>query len=282
MITYNNLLFKYKRKLEEADISTQTGKLFLFELCNEREIDLYLKMDEDADTEIVEKFTDGMTRILNHEPMNYVLGYCWFFGYKFYVSNNVLIPRYETEELVANTLSFIDNNYGSYDKIKLIDVGTGSGAIAISLANDEPKLIVKASDISEEAISMAKRNALENNANVEFLVGSMLDPFINNNDKVDIIVSNPPYIPNKELLERSVVDFEPNVALFGGEDGLYFYNEILSKAHLILNDNGLIAFEMGYNQSDKLVEMAKSYFPGSKIEVIKDINAKDRMLFIKL
>ena len=282
METYNQLLFKYKNELRENNISDQTSKLFLFELCNELDIDLYMNIDSEANEVIIKKYNEGIKRILNQEPMNYVLGYCWFFGYKFIVSNDVLIPRYETEELVVNTLSYIDNYYESYDTIDLIDVGTGSGAIAISLACEEPKLKVSASDISAGAIDVAKKNAKTNNSNVEFMVGSMLDPFINNNIKVDIIVSNPPYIPSSETLESSVVDFEPNIALFGGEDGLYFYNEILSKASLVLNDNGLIAFEIGFDQAVNITNLAKKYFNNSKIDVVKDINGKDRMLFIKL
>ena len=282
METYNQLLFKYKNELRENNISDQTSKLFLFELCNELDIDLYMNIDSEANEVIIKKYNEGIKRILNQEPMNYVLGYCWFFGYKFIVSNDVLIPRYETEELVVNTLSYIDNYYESYDTIDLIDVGTGSGAIAISLACEEPKLKVSASDISDGAIDVAKKNAKTNNSNVEFMVGSMLDPFINNNIKVDIIVSNPPYIPSSEALESSVVDFEPNIALFGGEDGLYFYNEILSKASLVLNDNGLIAFEIGFDQAVNITNLAKKYFNNSKIDVVKDINGKDRMLFIKL
>ena len=282
METYNQLLFKYKDELKENNISDQTSKLFLFELCNELDIDLYMNIDSEANEVVIKKYNEGIKRILNQEPMNYVLGYCWFFGYKFIVSNDVLIPRYETEELVVNTLSYIDNYYESYDTIDLIDVGTGSGAIAISLACEEPKLKVSASDISAGAIDVAKKNAKTNNSNVEFMVGSMLDPFINNNIKVDIIVSNPPYIPSSESLESSVVDFEPNIALFGGEDGLYFYNEILSKASLVLNDNGLIAFEIGFDQAVNITNLAKKYFNNSKIDVVKDINGKDRMLFIKL
>ena len=282
METYNQLLFKYKNELRENNISDQTSKLFLFELCNELDIDLYMNIDSEANKVVIKKYNEGIKRILNQEPMNYVLGYCWFFGYKFIVSNDVLIPRYETEELVVNTLSYIDNYYKSYDTIDLIDVGTGSGAIAISLACEEPKLKVSASDISDGAIDVAKKNAKTNNSNVEFMVGSMLDPFINNNIKVDIIVSNPPYIPSSEALESSVVDFEPNIALFGGEDGLYFYNEILSKASLVLNDNGLIAFEIGFDQAVNITNLAKKYFNNSKIDVVKDINGKDRMLFIKL
>ena len=282
METYNQLLFKYKDKLRESNISDQTSRLFLNELCNEQGINLYMNIDTEVNEVINKKYNEGIKRILNQEPMDYVLGYCCFFGYKFIVSNDVLIPRCETEELVVNTLSYIDKYYESYDTVNLIDVGTGSGAIAISLACEESKLKVCASDISSSAIDVAKKNAKTNAANVEFLVGSMLDPFIDYNIKVDIIVSNPPYIPCSETLESSVVNFEPNIALFGGDDGLYFYNEILSKASLVLNDNGLIAFEIGFDQAINITNLAKKYFNNSKIDVVKDINGKDRMLFIKL
>ena len=110
----------------------------------------------------------------------------------------------------------------------------------------------------------------------------MLDPYIENNIKVDILVSNPPYIKANEILESSVIDYEPHVALFGGDDGLKFYREIFKKAKDVVKDNGMLFFEIGYDQKDNLTSLAREYFTKAYIEVFKDINGKDRMLFIKL
>ena len=281
MSTYNQLIHEYRNKFYEKGLSPETVKAFIFELCNEYGINLYLDLDKETDERVVKKFNDGIKRLLNNEPLNYVLGYSYFYGYKFIVNKNVLIPRYETEELVGLILSKYDEFYKG-KAINICDVGTGSGAIAIALKKEEEKLNVYASDISKEALEVAKINARNNDADITFMSGSMLEPYIENNIKVDILVSNPPYIKTIENIESSVYDFEPHVALFGGEDGLKFYREIFENADKIINPKGLMFFEMGYDLKDALSELAKKYFPDSKIEVYKDINNKDRMLMIRL
>lgn len=281
MATYNELIHKYKNELNNKGLSLELGKAFIFELCNEYKVNLYMEMDNNALDIIETRFNDGMKRMLNDEPMNYVLGYSYFYGYKFTVNEDVLIPRPETEELVCLILQKYDEFFKG-QTIDICDVGTGSGAIAISLKKEENNLNVYASDISEKALEVAKKNAEDNEAQVKFLCGSMLEPYIENNIKVDILVSNPPYIKANEDLQASVVDYEPHVALFGGEDGLKFYREIFENAHKILKDNSMLFFEMGYDQKENLTNLASQYFINAHIEVLKDINGKDRMLFIKL
>ena len=281
MSTYNQLIHEYRNKFYEKGLSPETVKAFIFELCNEYGINLYLDLDKETDERVLKKFNDGIKRLLNNEPLNYVLGYSYFYGYKFIVNKNVLIPRYETEELVGLILSKYDEFYKG-KAINICDVGTGSGAIAIALKKEEDRLNVYASDISQEALEVARINASNNDADITFMSGSMLEPYIENNIKVDILVSNPPYIKTIENIESSVYDFEPHVALFGGEDGLKFYREIFENADKIINPKGLMFFEMGYDLKDALSELAKKYFPDSKIEVYKDINNKNRMLMIRL
>ena len=237
-------------------------KAFLFELCNDHKVNLYLDIDKEVNPDVYELFTKGMERIMNNEPMNYVLGYSYFYGYRFVVNDGVLIPRPETEELVGLILGKYDE-YFNGKSIDLCDVGTGSGAIAIALKKEEDRL-----------------NAQNNDAKVEFFQGSMLEPFIERDIKVDILVSNPPYIKTVETIEASVYDYEPHVALFGGEDGLKFYREILQNAHKVLKPKGFIFFEMGYDLKDSLSALVKEYYPESRIEVYKDINGKDRMMMI--
>ena len=174
----------------------------------------------------------------------------------------------------------IDDHFEDYSSIQLCDVGTGSGAIAISLALEEPKLHVTATDISNDALEVAKMNAKELDAHVQFYQGDMLQPLIENNIKVDIFVSNPPYIPNTQDIEAVVKDNEPHVALFGGNDGLYFYRKIFSQVKEVINDRALLAFEMGFDQRELMEEALAHYFPDTPYDIIKDINGKDRMLFI--
>ena len=279
MKTYNQLIHEYRKIFKEKELPPETVKAFLFELCNDHKVNLYLDIDKEVNPDVYELFTKGMERIMNNEPMNYVLGYSYFYGYRFVVNDGVLIPRPETEELVGLILGKYDE-YFNGKAIDLCDVGTGSGAIAIALKKEEDRLNVYASDISEDALKVARLNAQNNDAKVEFFQGSMLEPFIERDIKVDILVSNPPYIKTVETIEASVYDYEPHVALFGGEDGLKFYREILENAHKVLKPKGFIFFEMGYDLKDSLSALAKEYYPESRIEVYKDINGKDRMMMI--
>ncbi len=192
------------------------------------------------------------------------MGYEWFYGYDYIVNENVLIPRPETEELVGLVLQVFDDKFSDRQSVETFDVATGSGAIGITLALEESRMHVTASDISQEAIEVAKQNKEKFNANVEFIVGDMLQPFIDNQLHCDILVCNPPYIPQEETMEHSVVDYEPHVALFGGEDGLKFYRDVFEKADQVLNPGGFLAFEMGYQQGEALKQLALEYFPKRK------------------
>ena len=279
-ITYNELLIKYYSLATQNDISEQTVKLFLNDLCNDLGIDLFIEIDNNVNDRLLELFEDGIYRIFKGVPMDYVLGYTYFMGYKFIVNNDVLIPRCETEELVAEVLQVIDDKFIDYKSINLFDVCTGSGNIAISLKLEEDKLNVYASDISDKAIFVANNNANTLKSNVKFYVGDMLQPLIDTNIKADIVVCNPPYIPKQEILESSVVDYEPNIALFGGDTGLYFYDKLLKDIHKVINDRCFIAFEMGWDQGNNLKNLVKSYLPDSQIIIKKDINNKERMMLI--
>lgn len=195
------------------------------------------------------------------------------------VNEDVLIPRPETEELVGYLLSTYDDVFGGKE-VDVVDVGTGSAAIAISLAKEEPNMHVVATDISEEALVVAKENAEINNAAIKFYQGDMLKPLIDNNLKFDILVSNPPYIPNNEYVEDIVINNEPHVALFGGENGMNFYDIILKDANKILNTPSIIAFEHSYNKRSEMHELIQKYFPNSYAETIKDLSGKDRITII--
>lgn len=278
-MTYREVLKAAQKKCRDANISEQSALFLLLELSEMDSHNLYYEYDNEMDVDLQNKYEDAMERVLKEEPLAHILGYEWFYGYKFKVNENVLIPRPETEELVANVLAEYDA-YFSGEKATLIDVGCGSGAIAISLKKEESNLDVYASDISEEALIVAKENAKALEADVTFMCGDMLMPFIEKGIKVDILVSNPPYIPNQEEMEKSVVDYEPHVALFGGKDGLKFYRMIFENAHKVIKDKCILAFEMGYNQKEAMEKEARKYFPNDKMETVKDLNGKNRMFFI--
>ena len=279
-MTVRELIRQSETMLDDKDKDCNVAKVLFYHLAHKEPHQLYLMMDEEVDEQLYQDFQSGMKRYLDGEPIQYIKGKETFFSRDFTVNENVLIPRYETEELVENILYRIDDYFGDYERIQLCDVGTGSGAIAISLALEEEKLNVVATDISHEALEVAKLNAQQLGANVKFYQGDMLQPLIDNHMKFDIFVSNPPYIPNEQDIENVVKDNEPHIALFGGNDGLYFYRKIFASVKDVIQEKALLAFEMGFDQRALMEQAVEYYFPHTPYEIIKDINGKDRMLFI--
>lgn len=280
MATVKELIKNAESKLDKEYKDVNVAKVLFYHLAKKEPHELYLMYDEEVAPELEAAFLAGMEEYYQGKPIQYIKGVETFFGRDFKVNEDVLIPRYETEELVENILYHIDDYFSDYQTIDLCDVGTGSGAIAISLALEEPRTNVYASDISNKAIAVAKENAANLNANVNFMVGDLLNPLLENKIKVDIFVSNPPYIPNNQEIEAMVKDNEPHVALFGGNDGLYFYRRIFKEVKPLLKDRALLAFEMGFDQRGLMEEALATYFPNEPYQIIKDINGKDRMLFI--
>jgi release factor glutamine methyltransferase len=274
------LLKQAEDNLDSMHKDMNVAKVLFYHLAKKEPHQLYLMMDQEVDSNLQKAFLQGMEEYKNGKPIQYIKGVETFFGRDFIVNEHVLIPRYETEELVEHILYRIDDYFTDYDTIFLCDVGTGSGAIATTLALEETRLEVVATDISSEAIEVAKENARKLDAKLSFMVGDMLEPLITSQQKVDIFVSNPPYIPREQNIESIVKDNEPNVALFGGNDGLYFYRKIFQDVQKVLKDKALLAFEMGFDQREQMEQLVQQYFPKERFEIIKDMNGKDRMLFI--
>ena len=233
-----------------------------------------------SDIEYLKKYykgniEDAIKRLKNGEPVQYIVGNVNFYGYILNVDKRVLIPRRETEELVEEVIKRSAN----FNNPTIIDIGCGSGAIAISLSK-ELNTKVYASDISLDALEVANENIKKNNANVRLLQGDMLKPYIKKNIKVDIIVSNPPYIKYNEKIEDIVKKNEPHLALYANNNGLEFYESILKDAKKILNDKFLIAFEIGCMQKEDIEKLAYKYLDNIKVEIKKDLSNKDRMLFV--
>ena len=208
-------------------------------------------------------------------PIQYLIGYVNFYGYKINVNENVLIPRYETEYLVEKTINYCNNLFKN-KQIDVLEIGTGSGAISIAI-NKMIDSNITAVDISTEALDVAKENAKLNNCNINYIKS---DIFENVDEKYDLIISNPPYIDINEEIDESVKKYEPTLALYADDNGLYFYKRIIKESQNYLKKKSIIAFEIGYMQGNKIKEIAKEYYKDSKIIVEKDLSGKDRYLFI--
>ena len=231
-----------------------------------------------TDLEYLKKYSDknlldeNIKRLENGEPVQYIVGNVSFYGLTFKVDKRVLIPRFETEQLIEKTLTLLDK-----DNMDILDIGTGSGCIAITLKSKLPNSLIDACDISEDALNVALENAKLNNVDVSFIYS---DLFSNIDKKYDLIISNPPYIAYNEQIDEIVKNNEPNLALYSDNEGTYYYEQIFKQALKYLKDKYIMAFEIGYKQGDILKEMALKYFPDTLIKVEKDMSGRNRFLFI--
>jgi len=218
----------------------------------------------------------ALERLKNGEPPQYIVGDVNFYGNIIKVNKNVLIPRRETEELVEKTSELI-NKYFINENINILDIGTGSGCIPITLKKLFPNTNIDAIDISDKALEVAVGNAKVNNTKINFFQS---DIFSNVKDKYNIIISNPPYIREDEPIMDIVKNNEPHLALYAKDKGLYFYKEILKDATKYLKDKFIIAFEIGEEQAEDVINIASTYFPNSKIYKEQDLQHLDRFIFI--
>ncbi|MBQ8425823.1 MAG: peptide chain release factor N(5)-glutamine methyltransferase [Clostridia bacterium] len=233
----------------------------------------------------LEKITQALEKRLKHIPFGYIFGKTEFYGREFFVSNDTLIPRIDTEILTLTATNFInekikDNqSFSLNNKVSVLDIGTGTGIIAITL-NLETKADVTAVDISEKALEIAMKNSKNLNSNVKFFRSNLFENI--GDEKFDFIVSNPPYIKSNVCLELEpeVRLNEPILALDGGEDGLFFYKSIIEKAKNYLKNDGMLIFEIGYDQGEEVSNLMKKDF--ENITVVKDYSNNDRVVYGKL
>jgi release factor glutamine methyltransferase len=227
------------------------------------------------------KLKVAVERHVEGEPVQYITGKEEFYGRTFKVNDKVLIPRPETEELVEHILELIEEHFSEDEKVTVADIGTGSGAISVTMALENTDLQVYTVDIARESIEVAKGNAKQLGAHVEFLHGDLLKPFIEQGIKLDVVVSNPPYIPDHEIavLDTIVKDREPMRALSGGEDGYDFYRRFMEELPLVLKQKALVGFEVGAGQGATVASMLKTTFTDAQVYVKYDISGKDRMVF---
>lgn len=258
-------------------LSSSEAKMLLAHILGFDTLELLLHLDlvvEEAKQKTYFKLIEA--RLTNY-PIQYIIGSVNFLNCEIMVNENVLIPRFETEDLVSRTIKYINNFFCDKKDLKIIDLGTGSGCIAIALKKAFPNAMVDAVDISTGALEVAKKNAQANNVDINFYLGDMVDKL---NDKYDVIISNPPYIADSSEVEEIVLNNEPHTALFASNDGLYYYEKILENCNKYLNNKSMIVFEIGYKQGQWIKNMSEKFFPQGLFILEKDMSEKDRFVFI--
>ena len=247
-------------------------------LHNLKRIDLALNPSFEISEAEVQKWESIISELKTEKPIQYIIGETWFYDSKFYVNEHTLIPRPETEELV-DWIFATEKKNDKKEKLTILDIGTGTGCIPISLKKNLPQAEVSAIDVSEEALKVAQRNALENKVEINFILQNILETE-DLKQQFDIIVSNPPYVRNMEKQEnkKNVLAFEPHLALFVEDnDALLFYRKIAQLALKSLTPNGLLFFEINQYLGKETVELLENL--GFKnIELKKDIYGNDRMI----
>jgi release factor glutamine methyltransferase len=237
--------------------------------------DWLIHLKDEITSEEQYQLEKDVQQLAEHYPAQYILGYSDFYEQRFQVNEHTLIPRPETEELVE--LCLAEN---SDSILNVADIGTGTGAIAISLKAQRPNWQVAAVDISPEALVVAKKNAEQLKTEIQFYQGDLLEPLIEK--KIDILISNPPYISNKEwaLMDTSVRTFEPKSALFAENDGLAIYQRLAQEAPALLTPEGKIYLEIGFQQGKAVKELFQQAFPKKVVRVIQDLSGNDRMVTV--
>ncbi|MCL2860166.1 MAG: peptide chain release factor N(5)-glutamine methyltransferase [Oscillospiraceae bacterium] len=268
-------------KQNKIEDSTLKARLLLAFVLNESKEYLIINSERRIDSALEEKYNNLLKKLINNVPLQYITNSQEFMGLKFYIDENVLIPRQDTETLVQEVLKIVGANIVRPKKhCTILDMCTGSGAIAISLAKNVFDAKITAVDISVEALKVAKENAKINHVKdkIEFMESDM---FSKVSEKYDILVSNPPYVDEEHMkLLSKEVKKEPQIALDGGEDGLKFYKIIAAEGKKYLNNNGWVLLEIGYNQKEQVCEILSNQ--GYKdIVCVKDLASNDRVIICR-
>lgn len=262
--------------LEKHQQETYIAKWLLRERFDIQPIDIVMNQKRLSPQELGQ-LEEDLEQIAENYPVQYVVGHAWFYGRPFQVDERVLIPRPETEEMVDLILKNHDLRQQA-----VLDIGTGSGAIALTLKAERPDWQMTATDISQDALDLAGENARNLDIEVEFVKS---DLFAHLTDKkYDLIVSNPPYISHGEweIMGPSVRKYEPQLALFADSDGLAVYEELARELPAHLNEKGRVYLEIGYMQGASVSRLMQEAFPQAQVEVIPDFSGKDRVIYIGL
>jgi len=277
-LNWASSFLKAKQRDENA------GELLMRHVTGMSRATLFAEMREELSPELLIAFEQAVRQHEQGIPVQYIIGTEEFYGRHFKVNSAVLIPRPETEELVYGALERLEKMFGKQVELELADIGTGSGAIAITMALENPKLQVTATDVSADALAVAKQNAADLGADIEFKQGDLLEPLIVTGKKYDAILSNPPYIPvsDQSWMSEVVTEHEPHLALFAGDDGLDLYRRFMDELPLVLKEKALVGFEIGAGQGEAVSTLLQQVFPEARVEVVNDINGKDRMVFAEI
>ncbi|RAK48512.1 peptide chain release factor N(5)-glutamine methyltransferase [Macrococcoides bohemicum] len=257
---------------EEPVIGARYLMMDLFELS---QMDIMMDNKQLTEEERT-RYLTGIEQLAHHIPLAHITGFQMFYDRKFMVTKDVLVPRNETEELVSLVIEKWSNHQS------FADIGTGSGAIAISLALELQGTKAYAVDISSDALNTARNNAAALNAEVTFLEGDLLEPLINRGIRVDCLISNPPYIAQSELeLMNESALHDPHIALFAEDDGLALYKRMIERMPDILNPDALVAFEIGHAQGAAISEYVLKLYPHITPQVVQDINGLNRIVWFE-
>lgn len=267
---------KIKDILNDQNLDINSKKLALGQVLNLSIPEISLNKERKLTKEELKKYQKIEKSLKKRIPIQYILKEAYFYNEKFIVNKNVLIPRPETEYLVEETNNLIKEKFKN-KKIKILDIGTGSGIIAITLSKQNKNAEITATDISKKALKIAKKNQKIHNTDIKFKKTNLYKGI---KEKFDVIISNPPYIEKTSTtIEKQVKQNEPHLALFADDEGLYFYKEIIKNIKSIINDKHIIAFEIGENQSSKIKEIIKKELPNDVIIEKKDFNNYDRYIY---
>lgn len=276
-LTYYEVLDRASSFLSELNHSSFVAEWLMRERLDWSKTELVMQYRNVMPVSELKQFERDFEEFLKGLPMQQIIGHEWFYNRKFKVTEDTLIPRPETEEWLEQVLTDLPQ-----EPLTVVDIGTGTGIIGLTVKLERPADDVTITDISKEALDVAKENAQVLGAEVTAELGDLFDPLVGK--KFDVIISNPPYISEDEInvMDQSVLDYEPKSALFADEDGLAIYKRMAESIEKYLKPNGRIYLEIGYQQGDSVSRLFKNAFPDAKVTIWQDFNQLDRVVAVEL
>lgn len=276
-LTYYEVLDRASSFLRELNHSSFVAEWLMRERLDWSKTELVMQYRNVMPVSELKQFERDFEQFVKGLPMQQIIGHEWFYNRKFKVTEDTLIPRPETEEWLEQVLTELPQ-----DPLTVVDIGTGTGIIGLTMKLERPADHVTITDISKEALDIAKENAQVLGAEVTAELGDLFDPLVGK--KFDVIISNPPYISEEEIniMDQSVLDYEPKSALFADEDGLAIYKRMAESIEKYLKPNGRIYLEIGYRQGDSVSRLFKNAFPDAKVTIWQDFNQLDRVVAVEL
>lgn len=276
-LTYYEVLDRASSFLSELNHSSFVAEWLMRERLDWSKTELVMQYRNVMPVSELKQFERDFEEFLKGLPMQQIIGHEWFYNRKFKVTEDTLIPRPETEEWLEQVLTDLPQ-----EPLTVVDIGTGTGIIGLTVKLERPADDVTITDISKEALDVAKENAQVLGAEVTAELGDLFEPLVGK--KFDAIISNPPYISEAEInvMDQSVLDYEPKSALFADEDGLAIYKRMAESIEKYLKPNGRIYLEIGYQQGDSVSRLFKNAFPDAKVTIWQDFNQLDRVVAVEL